>query len=100
MSLVTAAKRGQQGKATLAPLRKFPVYKKLRESRLASEEGCHSLRRDDLMPRLFNDAAIARRVNAPSLRMECSTGARLRANPSAAATDTARPLSPASPKLT
>src|SRR4051812_37723201 len=78
----------------------FPAYKKLRESRFATDEGCHSPPREVLIPRLFNAAAIARNVSAPSARIERRTGVRLRANPSAPATETARPLAPASRKLT
>jgi hypothetical protein len=47
----------------------FPVYKKAcfvdRPIRLATEEGCHAPPRGDLIPCLFNAAAIDRSVVAP-----------------------------------
>src|SRR4051794_32565230 len=83
------------------PLLPSVVYKRLRcdrESRLATEEGCQSPPRGDLMPRRFNEA-IDRSVRAPSARMECRIETRLCASWSAAAAVTARPWAPASARL-
>src|SRR5437660_12848526 len=79
----------------------FPPIKSYsaRESKLATDDGCHLPPRADLNPRRFSSKAIDRSVMAPSARMDSMMGERSSANRSAAWVSVALPVEPARLRL-